>query len=236
MFTHKQSKKADNTEQIMGVGVASTSIAIVLEKIDQICNISFKKPYFITTINPEILMIARQDPDYKSILNSADISVPDGNGLKLVKPDMTIIPGRKLVEHLVTSKKYRIFYLGGAPGVALAMATKYGGLGDSGEKDIKNPQDNKRIITKINNFKPDILLVAYGAPYQEKWLNANSKALRTKVMMGVGGSFDYLTGKAALPPQLIEKLGFEWLWRLTREPKRWKRQLILIKFALLTFF
>ncbi len=238
--THAQ--EADNKAFIMGVGVASTSLQVVLSRIDEICKNSHNSlvdgPYFIVTVNPEFIMEARSDSAFKKILNSADLAIPDGVGLRLAKPDLTIIPGRKIVQALVESKKYKIFYLGAGDGVAKAMATKYGGQGDAGHEDIKsqisNLKVNEKIIKIINSFNPDILLVAYGAPWQEKWIWANKGQLNAKVVMGVGGSFDYLTGVAALPPVWMEKTGLEWLWRLIRQPGRWKRQLSWVKFALLT--
>ena len=114
---------------------------------------------------------------------------------------------------------------------AFEMAKKYDGAYDNGEVDIKNPQRNNEVVAKINKFKPDILLVAYGAPWQEKWISANLGELKAKVVMGVGGTFDYLTGRAKLPPRWMEKLGLEWLWRLILEPWRWRRQVNLVRFA-----
>ncbi len=200
-------------------------------------------------------MLAQDDPEFKKILNSADLAIADGVGLRFAQQiqnlksqftnksqktnfkKLEIIPGRKLVEEILKLKKYKFFFLGGRNKVAEAMAKKYGGASDPGHDDIKsqiqNPksQINLKIINKINNYKPDILLVAYGAPYQEKWLYANRYALNAKVAMGVGGVFDYLTGRAALPPEWINRLGLEWLWRLVHEPWRWRRQLSLIRFV-----
>ena len=183
----------------------------------------------IVTVNSEFVMLAQEDAEFKKILNGADLAIADGTGLKLAGVK-NVVPGRMVVEALIR-KGYRMFYLGGRGGVARAMSQKYGGAYDNGEVDIKNPQRNDEIVAKINKFKPDILLVAYGAPWQEKWLFANRSSLMVKVGMGVGGAFDYLTGRATLPPEWINKIGLEWLWRLVREPWRWKRQLNLIRFV-----
>lgn len=117
------------------------------------------------------------------------------------------------------------------------MAEKYGGQYDDGHLDIRSQildvRENARIIKKINNYKPDILLVAYGAPWQEKWLWNNRSMLNAKILMGVGGAFDYLTGKSMLPPIWVEQAGLEWLWRLVNEPWRWRRQINLVKFVYL---
>lgn len=108
---------------------------------------------------------------------------------------------------------------------------------DSGHGDIKSQMNdqmlNEQIIKKINKCRPDVLLVAYGAPWQEKWLWRNRDVLKVKIAIGVGGAFDYLTGVKKLPPKFVERCGLEWLWRLIREPWRWKRQLALVRFAVM---
>lgn len=216
---------SSNKTYILGVGVNGTELVEVLTKIATWVK---KSPQMklVTTVNPEFIVLAQDDPEFKNILNNADLNIPDGNGLKLAGIK-NIIPGRKLVQELI-KKSYKIFYLGSR--VAGEMAKKYGGAYDDGELDIKYPRRNSEIVAKINKYQPDILLVAYGAPAQEKWLSANRNLLKAKVGIGVGGAFDYLTGKTKLPPKFIERYSLEWLWRLVQEPWRWRRQLRLIRF------
>ncbi len=217
--------------------MSSTELVEVLNEISAQCSmLRNKKPFFVVTVNPEFIMLAQDDPEFKKILNLADLAIPDGVGLKLAKSDLVIIPGRKLVEEILRTKKYKVFFLGGQNGVAAKMAKKYGGFFDEGEVNIKNPARNAEIVAKINSFRPDILLVAYGAPYQEKWLYANRRLLNARVLIGIGGVFDYLTGQAKLPPEWVNKAGLEWLWRLVHEPWRWRRQLSLVRFVLLQIF
>ncbi len=78
-------------------------------------------------------------------------------------------------------------------------------------------------LKKINAARPDLLFVGFGMPKQEKWIYKNVKKLDAKGIMTVGGTFDYVFGKARLPPQWLEKPGLEWLWRLLHEPKRGSR-------------
>lgn len=229
-------KKRDNRINVLGVGVSSTSMNEVLTILNSQFSISNSKPFFVVTVNPEFVMLAQDDPEFKNILNNADLAIPDGVGLRFAQKTLNIIPGRKLVEEILKLNKYKVFFLGGQNGVAQEMAEKFGGEFDSGETDIKHPTRNAEIITKINKYKPDILLVAYGALYQEKWLNANSHRLNARVRIGVGGAFDYLTGRSAILPEWVSRIGLEWLWRLYHEPWRWRRQLNLVKFVLLQTF
>ena len=221
-------KKHDNRANVLGVRISGTNMQEALGKIAS-------EKLFVVTVNPEFVMLAQDDLEFKNILNNADLAIADGVGLKLAGLK-EIIPGRKLVEEIIKLKKYKIFYLGGQNGVAAEMAKKFGGESDPGHSDIRSqildPRENERIINKINNYKPDVLLVAYGAPYQEKWLDTNSQLLNARVRIGVGGTFDYLTGRKPLPP----KWAPEWLWRLAHEPWRWKRQINLVRFVLSLMF
>ena len=219
-------ERADNRVKVLGVGVSSTSEAQVLGKIGEFLTKN-DKMRLIVTINPEFVMLAQDDPEFKKILNGADLAIADGVGLKLAGVRQ-VVPGRKLVEALL-HKGYRVFYLGSR--VAAEVAKKFGGGYDDGEKNIRaGEQESERIIAKINKYKPDILLVAYGAPWQEKWIWANRRKLKAKIGMGVGGTFDYLTGHTSVPPEWVNKMGLEWLWRLVHEPWRWRRQLALIRY------
>jgi len=139
-------------------------------------------------------------------------------------------------------KKWRVFLLGGKNEVAKIAAGKIkNGDGEfkvgwfEGSKNIKNEIVNERneAMKKINDFKPDLLFVAFGAPMQEKWIFNNLDKLNVKVAMGVGGAFDYLAGKVRRAPRLVQKLSLEWLWRLICQPWRIGRQLRLLKFVYL---
>lgn len=230
----KSGTKDLNQANILGVKVDSSRMdGVIMEINSKIQDTRHKglinRPFFVVTVNPEFVMAARKDLEFKEILNSADLSIADGGGLRLVNPELDVIPGRKVVEQLLGSCK--TFYLGGRDGVAREMAEKFGGEWDEGEKSIRVGElESLRILSKINKYKPDLLLVAYGAPWQEKWIYHNLDKLQAKVVMGVGGTFDYLTGRSKLPPKWMEKLGMEWLWRLIREPSRWRRQVKLVEY------
>ncbi len=181
------------------------------------------KPLFVVTLNTEMLTNSIGDKTYKQVLLDADLLIPDSNGLRVLGVKH-VYAGRKLVEDLLLMKKYRVFYTGGFEGVVDKMISKYGGFGD---ENIEDP----KIITKINKYKPDLLLVAFGGGVkQEKWIHSRLKSLKAKVVIGVGGTFDTLTGKIKLPPTWMEKIGLEWLWRLIQQPWRIKRQIKLLQF------
>lgn len=130
------------------------------------------------------------------------------------------------------SKKLKVFFLGGwgdrAERTAAYFRKKTGveTAWSPGEPEVKNEE----VIDKINNFGPDILLVAYGMKRQEEWIDKHFDKLNTKVVMGVGRSFDYYSGELKRAPEWVRKMGLEWLYSLYREPKRWKRQLELPRF------
>jgi N-acetylglucosaminyldiphosphoundecaprenol N-acetyl-beta-D-mannosaminyltransferase len=109
------------------------------------------------------------------------------------------------------------------PGLIIAGA--YAGSPD--------PAENEAIVRRINDSRADMLFVAYGAPRQDKWIARNKEALTTvRLAMGVGGSLDFITGRSVRAPHWLQQLGLEWLYRLIREPWRWRRMLALPRFAL----
>jgi len=127
---------------------------------------------------------------------------------------------------------YRLYLLGAAPGVAEAAAVRlqelapgleiagtYAGSPASSEED--------EIIERIRAARADVLCVAYGAPAQELWIWRNLSRLPVAVAMGVGGAYDFLAGRQRRAPRIMQRMGLEWLYRLYREPWRWRRMLAL---------
>ena len=131
-------------------------------------------------------------------------------------------------------KKQRVFFLGGwgerSKKTAEYFKKRYQKLECDwcqGEPELRNEE----VLKKINSFKTDYLIVAYGMKRQEEWIERNLPKLKVKIVMGVGRSFDYYSGELKRAPEWIRKMGLEWLYSLFREPKRWKRQLALPKFV-----
>lgn len=208
----------------------------------------------IVTPNPEFLLAARESQDFKKILNSADLSLPDGTGLVLAAhylglPKINRISGCDFVWELASyasQNSWSLYILGGERGVARKAAqsllVQYPELKINGATSGYNKQNqmkgDQELADLINHARPDILLVAFGAPKQELWIARNRDKLHSvKVAMGVGGAFDYLAGRVRRAPKLIRKLGLEWLFRLIIQPSRIKRIYnAVIKFPIVVIF
>lgn len=149
-----------------------------------------------------------------------------------------VIKGRELFMELIklaNKKGWRVFLLGGEGQVALKtkeiLARNYkkikiesfeGPMLDlrAHPKSSQDEEIQNETIKRINSFKPHLLFVAFGAPKQEYWIYENKNMLNFGGAIGVGGTFDYISGKASLPPDLMSNLGLEWLWRLFTQPRR----------------
>lgn len=204
----------------------------------------------IVTVNPEFVMAAGKDQRFAAVLRQADLSIPDGIGLVyasrwLGAPLPERVPGSELVYRLAQAaaeEGWRLFLLGAAPGVAeeaaVLLQAHYPGLviagTYAGSPDIA---ENETIVKMINKSEADLLYVAYGAPNQDKWIARNREALPTvRLALGVGGSLDFITGRAQRAPQWAQRMGLEWLHRLVKEPWRWRRMLALPRFATAVLF
>lgn len=202
----------------------------------------------IFTPNAEIIMQANRDSNLLDILNCAELVIPDGAGVVLASRLMQNklkekVSGIDLVKKILenTSKRPTSFFIfGGKPGVAEKASVNI--LSDFPKAHINgfrngyfDETDTPEIIKKINDSKAEILLVGLGAPKQEKWIHKYAEQLNCKVIMGIGGTIDIFAGTVALAPEFMRKAGLEWLFRLIKEPKRFKRMLDLPRFMILTF-
>lgn len=200
----------------------------------------------IATANPEFVMAAQQDAEFKQVLCQADLCLADGIGLIYASrwqghPLPERVPGSELVYHLAercAQHGWRLFLLGAAEGVAAEAAdilqAKYPGLIIAGtHSGSPAPAENDKIASMINASAADVLYVAYGAPKQDKWIARNKETLTTvRVALGVGGALDFITGRATRAPRWLQNIHLEWLHRLIKEPWRWRRMLALPKFAI----
>lgn len=221
---------------LLGVGLTNATEKEVLEFIYTGLQKSHEK-YYVVTPNPELLVIADRDREYKSILNSAKLALPDGIGVMLGaqiigKPLKQRIAGVDLVKSVcnyVSKQPITVGFIGAGPNIAVKTAEclqkMYPGL----RVGLVASEWSEELKSK----EVDILFVAFGSPKQEIWIKNNLKDLSVKVVIGVGGAFDFISGKVPRAPKLLRRLGLEWLFRLIIQPWRIKRQLSLIKFVYL---
>lgn len=201
-----------------------------------------KKPFRVITANPEMIYAANQDKGLRDLINTANLVTADGIGVIwaakfLGTPLHERVTGIDLLHTifpLAGERNWRVFFLGGRPGVAERAATHvqqdFPGIICQAENGFFSSDSEVELCEKIKLFKPDLLLVGLGAPRQDYWIAANSGL--AFVSIGVGGSFDTLAGIVNRAPQLIRNLKLEWLYRLWQEPWRWRRQMVLPRFVL----
>lgn len=236
---------------IIGVEISDMTFREVIERVRNFLH--SKKQHYIVTPNPEFVMKAQQDKEFRIILNEADISIPDGTGLKLagyllgqrIKERITGVDLTWQICKLAAKEKKSVFFLGGedrtsAIKASMQIKQKFNDLNiagaDPGEifKTGDKEKENK-MVEAVNKAEPDILFIAFGAPKQEYFIKQYlSKMPTVKVAVGVGGTFDYISGNEKYAPKWIRKIGMEWLYRLITQPWRWKRiYTAVIKFPLL---
>ncbi len=230
--------------EILGARVDNATYADLLERLDAF--VASGQPHHIVTVNAEMLVAAHDDPVLARVLAEGDLNVADSVGVMLAAR----LLGRPLQERVTGSdgiyrlaahcawKGYRLYLLGAAPGVA-DLAAKHLRVASpglevagthSGSPHISEEEDITRRVRAAN---PDLLLVAYGVPAEEKWIARNRAMLGVPAMVGVGGAFDFVAGTIKRAPGWMRRAGLEWLYRLLREPWRWRRQLALPRFLAL---
>lgn len=200
----------------------------------------------------DFLVKANQDPALLAILQATDLITADGMPLVwasrlLGLPLKERVTGADMVPLLAqraAEKGYSIFFYGAAPGIAQRaaqiLAEKFPGLTVAGwysppfSKDIQLTSEARNLIL---GSQPDILFVALGNPKQEKWIASFKEQLPVPVMIGVGGTLDFVTGTIRRAPLWMQRSGLEWFFRFLQEPKRlWKRYVIdIFQFSVLFF-
>lgn len=198
----------------------------------------------VVTANPIMFMDALEKPDYMRVMRQAELVVPDGTGLvwaanHVGQPVAERVAGIDLFHRLVETGSragWKVYLLGASPDVVQAAASRleslYPGLLIVGVRDgFFTEEQDEEIIADIVAAKPDLLFVANSAARQEPWIGRYKSRLNVPVMMGVGGTFDILSGRSKRAPIWFQKMRLEWFYRLLREPWRYKRMLVLPKFV-----
>lgn len=229
--------------RVLGVRVDVVDIPGAVETIAGL--IAGGGHHLVATVNPEFIMRARADPRFAALLASASLCIADGWGVlwasrRLGRPLPERVAGSDLIAPLAAraaAAGWRVFLLGAAPGVAAAAAdrlrTSFPGLlivgthaGEAG------PQGDAETLALLARERPQLVLVAYGAPKQEYWIARNLAQLPAGVGIGVGGAFDFITGRVARAPAWMRRVGLEWLFRLLLQPWRARRMAVLPRFAI----
>ena len=218
---------------ILGVRITKSSKRELLSRLA--ADLKHGRQSAIFTPNSQMLLAASKDRELRKLLNSSDLNIPDGVGVRraarLRGVRLESMSGIDLAEELLlvaASKGYRVFFLGAKRGVAEKAAdnmhVRYPTLQICGMHHgyfDKSGAENADVLKKIRAAAPDILFVCFGFPAQEKWIIENRASLPSvKLALGLGGSLDVWSGNIRRAPLLIQKAGLEWLWRTVLEPKR----------------
>jgi len=213
-----------------------------VELIEEKINVN--KKVNIHTVNVDHLILAKKHKKFEEFMLNAEIVLADGMPIvwyskMLKRPLKERVTGVDLSEKLFADSKkrnFKIFLLGGGPSVAEAcvqkMTEKYGEIQIAGTycpsaEEIANSTKSKQIVERINSSGANILLVALGAPKQELWIKTYKNQLNTNINIGVGATFDFLSGSIKRANPIFQKIGMEWFYRMMTDPRRLVKRYII---------
>lgn len=227
--------------EIMDIPFINTNKQNFLEQFVY-TDINNENKKFIVTANPEIVMMAKENQSYKDAVLKADYIVPDGAGIviasKMLKqPIEERIPGFDLMVDLIAhaeEERLSCYFLGAGEKVIeefiRKIKVKHPKLNIAGYHHGYFDLDDQSIVNDIKRAEPDLVFVALGLPRQEQWIAKNHQKFKKGIFMGVGGSFDVIAGKVKRAPDVWIKFNLEWLYRLLKQPFRWRRILKVFEF------
>lgn len=201
----------------------------------------------VVTLGTEMVVYAQRDERFRNIVNASTLSLCDTVGLLTVARRRGAalrdrVTGVELIERLcdrASREGFSVYFLGGEEGVAADAAAileaRHPGLLVAGTHNGYFGEDaSADVVAEIRSSAAKLLFVGLGSPRQEYWLARHLAQTGCGAGIGVGGSFDVIGGRIERAPHWMRRLGLEWLYRLIREPRRWRRQLALPRFVWLT--
>jgi len=229
--------------ELLNVPVDPLTMPEALARIESF--IFARTPHHVFTADALGIMRTQDDPELLDIVRQADLSTPDGAGVMFASGMHGVrlperVSGVDLVEQLCAVsavKGYRVYLFGAAQGIAEAAADcltfRYPSLVIAGTRHgYFSPEEEADIVRDIAAAKPDILFVALGIPKQELFIRRNFHALGVPAMLGIGGSFDVISGRLHRAPRWMQRMSLEWLYRLIQEPSRLPRITTLPRFIM----
>jgi N-acetylglucosaminyldiphosphoundecaprenol N-acetyl-beta-D-mannosaminyltransferase len=202
------------------------------------------RPRMLVSVNPERIMYAQANPGFAALVRRADLSLADGAGVmwaarRLGHPLPGRVPGVDFLSALAARgavEGWRFFFLGGEPGVAEAagrtLASAHPGFILAGTyAGSPDPAADEASVAAVRRSGAQLVFVAYGAPGEEAWLARNLERSGALIGMGVGGAFDFISGRVRRAPLFMRQHGLEWVHRLGQQPWRWRRMLALPRFV-----
>ncbi|MGY0691318.1 WecB/TagA/CpsF family glycosyltransferase [Virgibacillus sp. FSP13] len=233
--------KTRNTVTIMDIPFLNTTKSDFLNHY-LLPGLADKHNSFVVTANPEIVMRAREDAAYKKAIQSADYVIPDGSGILMAakykkEPLQERVTGYDLMLDLLERAEemgYSCFFLGAKEAVnekvVDSVKKQYPGLKIAGHHHGFFDIDDPEIVEKVERTNPDLIFVALGLPRQELWIAKHRHQFSKGLFIGIGGSFDVIAGEVPRAPQVWINLNLEWLYRLIKQPTRFKRILKVFEF------
>lgn len=229
--------------EVRGVPVDTLNMSSVIEYLEQHLQTA-DQPGYVLAINPEKVYALRANPRLAAFFAKALLLIPDGIGVVLAirllhGGRVARVPGVDLMHRILALAAKRgtgVYLYGGKEETSQVAAERllqlYPGLRISGRSNGYVPQaEEQTLVERINDSGADILFVGLGSPRQEEWIERHIDHLHVKLIQGIGGSLDTVAGTVKRAPDLFLRLGLEWFYRLLAQPSRWRRQIILPRFA-----
>jgi len=227
------------TIDVLGVRVTDTTIPKAIERIDALLRSPEGRTHTVFFVNAHTLNLATEDPAYRACLNGADLVFGDGTGVRWAarmrrRRLLDNVNGTDLLPPLLAAtsgRGLRLYLLGATADTiertAQTVRDTFPGWALAGYRDgYMTPEEVPAVVARINEARPDLLLVGMGNPLQERWLADNQRALSVPVAVAVGGLFDHWAGNLKRAPRWVRRFGFEWLQLLVQQPHKAQRYLI----------